>query len=231
VKIKQHNRSAFTLIELILAIGIASIVLVAVNAVFFAALKLRNVTSDAVEEATPLDRAITVIRRDLQCVVPPQAGGMMTGYFKAGNVISLGVSEPVAAEMYTATGALSDDQPWGDIQRVTYELKASGSGSVRDLYRTVARNLLTYATPEVQDQLMIKGVSRVDFWCYDGSRWENSWDTTDITSLSTNLPVAVRVEIELMGGGANAAAPIEIVVPIDSQSLTNSTETTEDLGI
>jgi len=28
-----------------------------------------------------------------------------------------------------------------------------------------------------------------------------------------------------LGGGANAASPIEIVVPIDSQSLTNSTDT------
>ena len=31
----------------------------------------------------------------------------------------------MAMEMFTATGALSANAPWADIQRVTYELKNS----------------------------------------------------------------------------------------------------------
>jgi hypothetical protein len=146
----------------------------------------------------------------------------MSGDFKIGNVTSAGVSDPVAAEIYTATGALSDAAPWGDIQRVTYELKTSTTGAAgTDLYRTVSRNILATATPDVEDQLMIRGVSSVQFSGYDGSQWITAWDTTDTTSANTNLPVAVRVDIQLTSNGKDSA-PIEILVPIDSQTRTNT---------
>ena len=93
---------------------------------------------------------------------------------------SVGVAEPVAIEMFTATGALSDSAPWGDIQRVTYELKkpADRSATGQDLYRSVARNLLTITTPEVEDQLMLSGVASIKFSCFDGAQWQDTWDTT-----------------------------------------------------
>jgi type II secretion system protein J len=222
----MNNAAAFTLIEVILAIGVASIVLIAANAVFFTALHLRNATADSVDAASPIDQSFTLIRRDLQCAVPPKAGGILSGDFKIGNVTSTGISDPVAAEIYTADGASSDKAPWGEIQRVTYELKTSTTGGAasKDLYRSVTRNLLATATPDVEDQLMIHGVESVQFSAYDGSQWQDTWDTTDTTSANTNLPVAVRVDIHLAGSSKNDS-PLEILVPIDSQSRTNSTST------
>ncbi len=211
---------------MILAIGVASIVLIAANAVFFTALHLRNATADVVDAASPIDQSLALLRRDLECAVTPKASGVLSGDFKIGNVTSTGISDPVSAEIYTATGALSDSAPWGDIQRVTYELKNSTTGNAagKDLYRSVTRNILATATPDVEDQLMIRGVDSVEFSAYDGSQWNDSWDTTDTTSANTNLPVAVRVEIQLAGSGKNDS-PIEILVPIDSQTRTNSTST------
>jgi len=225
VKIKTNNAGGFTLVEMILAIGVAAIVLAAANAVFFTALHLRNATSDIVAAASPLDQSLAVLRHDLQCAVTPKASGVLSGDFKIGNVTSTGISDPVAAEIYTATGSLSATKPWGDIQRVTYELKTSTGAPGRDLYRSVTRNILTTATPDVEDQLMIRGVDSVQFSAYDGMQWNNAWDTTDMTSANTNLPVAVRVDIQLTGGSGNNFSPIEILVPIDSQTRTNSTST------
>ena len=236
MKLKTNNRSAnnqsaFTLIEMILAIGIAAMVLIAVNAVLFTALRLRNAASDAVDAATPVDQTVATIRRDLQCAVTPKVSGSssgsltgtLSGDFKVGNVTSTGIGEVVAAEMYTATGALSANAPWGDIQRVTYELKtAAGGASSMDLYRSVSRNLLTETTPDVEDQLMMRGVQSVKFSCYDGSQWNDTWDTTDPTSVSTNLPLAVRVDIQPAGETGQNLMPIEILVPIDSLSRSNS---------
>jgi type II secretion system protein J len=226
VKIQTNNECAFTLIEMILAIGVASIVLIAANAVFFTALHLRDATSDAVDAASPVEQSLTLLRRDLQCAVTPKSSGVLSGDFKIGNVTSTGISDPVAAEIYTADGALSDNAPWGDIQRVTYELKNSMTGNTaeKDLYRSVTRNLLATATPDVEDQLMIRGVDSVQFSAYDGAQWNDTWDTTDTTSANTNLPVAVRVDIQLSGGDKNSQ-PIEILVPIDSQSRSNSNST------
>ena len=224
MKIGTNNETAFTLVEMILAIGVAAIVLVAVNAVLFTSLHLREVTSDVVDAATPVDQAFTFLRRDLQCVVTPTNGTskVFSGGFRVGNGInSSGSSDPVAVEMFTATGALSMSSPWADIQRVTYELKNSAAGSGQhDLYRSVTRNLLSINTPDVADQLMLSGVESVKFSCYDGAQWNDTWDTTDPTSVNTNLPLAVRVEIQ-RAGADKTTEPIQLVVPIDSVTRTN----------
>jgi type II secretion system protein J len=211
------------MIELLLAIGISAIVLVAVNGVLFSALRLRNATTDAVDAAAPIDGAVGILRRDLQNIVTPKVSGVLSGGFKIGSVSSSGSGEPVAVEMSTSTGALGVDQPWGDIQRVSYSLR-SGTGNSRNLYRNVTRNLLTYGTPEVEQQLLLGGVDALQIACYDGSQWTERWDTTDTASLSTNLPVAVRVRIEL-AGRQSAVLPVELFVPIDSRSRSNSTST------
>ena len=209
MKIKKNSRHAFTLIEMVLAIGVAAIVLVAINAVLFAALRLRDATSAVVDAAAPVDQTMTFLRRDLECVVTPTNGTskILSGDFRVGNVSSPGLPEPVAIEMFTATGALSDNAPWADIQRVTYELKQSADRSAtgKDLVRSVTRNLLTLTTPEVEDQLMMSGVASIKFSCFDGSQWQDTWDTTSLTSVNTNLPVAVRVDIQL-AGDRNAVA-------------------------
>jgi len=219
---ETNNRHAFTLIEMILAIGVAAIVLIAVNAVLFTALRLHQATVDMVDAASPIDQTVTFLRRDLQCVMTPTNGTtkVLSGDFRVGNVTSLGVAQPVAIEMFTATGALSDSAPWADIQRVTYELKppTDRSATGQDLVRSVVRNLLSVTTPEVDDQLMMSGVASIKFSCYDGAQWQDTWDTTGAMSVNTNLPLAVRVDIQMSG---NSTKPIELVVPIDSQSRTN----------
>ncbi len=221
---------AFTLIEMILAIGVAAMVLIAVNTALFASLRLRDATANVVDAAAPLDQAVSFIRRDLQCVVTPTNGTtkVLSGSFRAGNVSSAGVPESVAVEMFTATGALSDKAPWADIQRVTYELKQPTDRNAvgRDLYRSVARNLLTLTTPDVQDQLMLSGVQDIKFTCFDGAQWQDTWDTTGLTSTVTNLPLAVRVDIQMAGDKSMTAQPIELVVPIDAQVRTNTVLTT-----
>lgn len=229
---RQHfdaSARGFTLIEMILAIGIAAIVLIAVNMAFFTALHLRDDTAQMVDAASPVDSAIGFLKRDLECAVTPTNGTtkVLSGDFRVGaSLTSVGVSDPVAIEMFTATGALSDSAPWGDIQRVTYELKTpTQAGAVgRDLYRSVTRNLLSLSTPDVTEQLMLTGVASLKFSCYDGMQWDDTWDTTDPTSLYTNLPVAVRADIQMAGPAT--LGPIEIVVPIDSQSRTNAVLTT-----
>ena len=223
MKIELNKMQAFTLIEMILAIGVAAMVLIIVNTVLFASLRLRDTTADAVNAATPVDQTVTFLRRDLECVVTPTNGTakVLSGDFRVGNVSSPGVAEPVAIEMFTATGSLSANAPWADIQRVTYELKqpADRNAAGKDLVRSVVRNLLTMTTPDVDDQLMLTGVENIKFSCFDGSQWQDIWDTTGVTSTETNLPLAVRVDIQMAGN--NNPAPIEMVVPIDSQARTN----------
>jgi type II secretion system protein J len=224
---KLSPRAGFTLIEMVLAIGVAAIVLVTVCTIFFAGLRLRESTQNLVDDATPVDQALTTMERDLRCVTIPTNGTskVLSGGFRVGDIVSSGNGTPVAIELYTATGELNDKKPWGAIQRITYELRDPADRNARgkDLIRSVTRDLLSTATPQVEDQWMMGGVQSITFSCYDGAQWWPTWDTTGLASANTNLPAAVRVDIQPIG---NQMSPFEIVVPIDLQATTNAAPAT-----
>jgi type II secretion system protein J len=220
---------AFTLIEMLLAVAICAIVLVAINGVFATAVRLRDKTSEAIEESLPLNRASEMMRRDLQGTVGP--GGFLAGDFKCGAQAmgaAMGLSGEAGSaglDFFTATGAINDKAPWGDIQEVFYELKAptDRSQTGMDLVRCINRNILATTTQTPEIQWLMGNVQNLQFDCYDGSQWRNTWDTS---TGDTNLPVAVRIRVQLVakqGEAARNAQPLEMLVPLVTQTITNFT--------
>jgi len=221
----RRDARAFTLIEMLLAIAICAIVLVAINGVFATAVRLRDKTSEAVEEALPVNRALDTLYRDLKGTVGP--GGFLAGDFRCG-AAAMGATMGLSGEagnagldFFTSTGALSDKAPWGDIQEVFYELKAptDRDQAGMDLVRCINRNLLATTTQTPEIQWLMGKVQTLQFDCYDGTQWRTEWDTT---MSDTNLPVAVRARIQL-ADASHDRQPIILVVPLDTQSSTNQT--------
>ena len=219
--------TAFTLVEVILAMAICAIVLVAINAVFATAVRLRDRTSSGIDENLPVERTIEVLRHDLQGAVGPR--GFLAGDFKCGSQAvgaSMGLSGEAGGaglDFVTTTGVISDTQPWGDLQEVLYELKAPTDRNQQgmDLVRCVNRNLLALTTPTPDIQSLLSHVDTIDFDCYDGSQWRNTWDTS---AGDTNLPTAVRIRIHLIAGSgedASKKAPLELLVPLMTLTRTN----------
>jgi len=224
---------AFTLIEVLLALAICAVVLVAINAVFVTAVRLRDKTSSTVDQALPVNLTLDTLRRDLKGVVGPH--GFLAGDFKC-DAQSMGASMGLMAsaggglDFFASTGVISDNAPWGDIEEVYYQLMPAGDRNKAlglDLVRCVNRNLLATATQSPDIQLLMSDVERVDFECYDGYQWRNSWDTS---AGDTNLPTAVRIRIQPAidpNGAAGRPSPLELVVPLVTQTRsTNSVQTT-----
>jgi type II secretion system protein J len=221
---RHVRRGGFTLVEVMLAMAVCAIVLAAINGVFFGALRLRETTNRVVDESQPVQLALSTMRSDLQSAMSPTTNGVMTGDFRVGDITSAGLNQNVSIEMYTTTGALHETEPWGEVQRVTYELRPSAGGAGargQDLVRSVTRNLLATITSAPEDRWVMGQVQNLTFDCYDGTQWRNTWDTT---LGDTNLPIAVRVTIQLAGEGPNdprVREPIVLLVPVDSESRTN----------
>jgi type II secretion system protein J len=241
ITLRGERGYAFTLIELILALGIFAIVMVAINTAFFAALRLRQRSSEALEQALPLDHALTTLRRDLINAVPP--GGVLAGDFRSGSLAGgtgstsskstvnnssanrgLGTAQYGGLDFFTTTGTLSDDAPWGDIQEVNYQLQEPADRLHtygRDLVRTTTRNLLATSSQAADVQRLLGNIETLDFSFYDGTQWRDSWDTS---AGDTNLPYAVRVNLRLAstnGPSPANAQPLELLVLLTSQSVTN----------
>lgn len=222
----------FTLIEVLLALAICAIVMVAINAVFATALHLRDRTSAVLEASLPVNRAFEVLRNDLKGTVGP--GGFLAGDFKCG-AQSMGTSMGMSGEaggggldFFTSTGQINEAAPWSDVQEVFYELQAPSDHSEAgmQLVRCVNRNLLATTTQTADVQWLISGVQTIHFECYDGVQWRDTWDTS---LTDTNLPAAVRVSIQLVakeGEDARSLQPLQMIVPLLAQTTrTNSTST------
>jgi type II secretion system protein J len=219
---------AFTLMEIMLALAISAVVLAGIGGVFYSAVRLRERTMAMIDEAVPLQQTFNLIRHDLQGALPPGGGAIpLAGDFKL-EALGSGLGQNFHVEFSTTSGAVNDNTSWSDIQFVSYELRDStdrtkNSGG-KDLIRGANRNPLATAMQDPQEQALLSNVQSLEFSCYDGVNWRDSWDT----SLGdTNLPFAVRVRIQLAGdGNSRAQEPYEIVVPVVSQSRTNVSATT-----
>ena len=224
-----RSTRAFTLIEMLLAVAICAIVLVAINGVFATAVRLRDKTSETIEDALPVNQALDIMHRDLKGTVGP--GGVLAGDFKCGAQAmgaTMGLSGEAGSaglDFFTSTSVISDRSPWGDLQEVFYELKAptDRNQAGMDLVRCLDRNLLATTTQTPEIQRLMGNVQTLQFDCYDGTQWQTTWDTS---AGNTNLPVAVRIRIQLVpkqGEAAGNLQPLETIVPLVTQTRTNLT--------
>lgn len=225
--LKSEVRSAFTLIEVLLAVGIFAIVLFAMNTVFYTAMRLERSTSRAVDARAPLNQAFAILRHDLQGAVQPMTNStLLPRHFIAGGRSGgLGSDQSGRLEFYTTTGTLSDDAPWSDLQKVRYELVASSdvaNAKGQELVRIITRNVLATTTTEEDEQLLMSDVESVEFLCYNGTDWRSAWDSS---AGDVGLPLAVKVRVQLAAENQTAKLsrePLELLVPITTVLLTNS---------
>lgn len=228
---------AFTLIELLLAIVIVSLVLAAIMNVFFGAFGLRNRTVALVEGGLPIQHTLEIIRHDLSSLVQP--GGVLSSNLLTDASSSLGQvsGQQVGPSWYVGNGMATDYAPWGDIQRITYYLRPPTNqlnNAGLDLCRMVSRNLLPLNNDIPEEQRLMGGVDRVEFTYYDGNQWKTSWNSTNDVTL---LPKAVKVEIQLTlkqeltpsgirrNNGRQSRPVVQLIAPLGLTLVTNQNAT------
>ena len=216
---------AFTLIELMLAISIMCIILVAINGVFFTALRLRNTAVNSLEASLPVEQALSIMEQDLSNLVgSTNTNGVFFGPFQTTNPTNA-LPNQVGPDFYTSGGELDGVKPWNCGQKIDYVLSAPTNG-VRgpgmDLIRAVTRNLLPISPPTQPEEqhAILSGVQSLIFFYYDGTQWDQTWDTTQ----QTNLPLAIKVQIKMAPtpGALTQNKPLELVVPVDVLLNTNT---------
>lgn len=223
--------AAFTLMEVLLAVVVASIVLMAISGVFFGALRLRNRTTAAVEAGLPLERALTRIRRDLSGIVPP--GGTLAGALSTTAIVSTNTTVSATSasgtlqfgqagpEFRTSTGRLGEELPWAEVQRVSYLLlESTNQTGGRDLYRSINRNLLVAGSDEPELEWLLGNVESLTFYYHDGTRWQETWDSTATTN---TLPRGIKVELQRAPREVRGELPplVELIVPLLVDGNTN----------
>jgi prepilin-type N-terminal cleavage/methylation domain-containing protein len=218
----DHGKSAgaFTLIELVMALAIAAVVLAAINAVFFGALRLRASTVAVAEQTLPVERAVEIIKNDLVCIRPPSTNGYIGPM--GTDATAVGMTKPLLLELYTSSAQISDDVPWGDVQKIDYWLQSPTNNASHttgmDLIRGITRNLLASTPESPEPHRLLGNVQNMRFSYYDGTNWNDTWSTT-----LSNVPEAIKVFLTFTKPADNTPAnpSFQFVVPVITQLSTN----------
>lgn len=206
----------FTLIEILLAMTVAAILLAAIQSVFFGALRLRNTTTERIEEDLVLQRTLAIVRKDLAGIVVP--GSVLLGEFQSVPASELTKEttegDRVSPDLYTTSGKIDGWSPFAEVQLVSYYLRnENGAGGAKNLVRVVTRNLLPVQEVEQDEQVLMGDLADAYLEYYDGSSWTDTWDSTT----TSTLPTAIRFVLQKTtpeGQNRKSGAPYEIVVPV-----------------
>jgi hypothetical protein len=200
-----------------------AILLVAIHAAFFGALRLRERTIDSIETSLPVEQALQTMQRDLANIVI-STNGTFFGPLQTTNPTN-NLPGQIGPDFYTSGGELDGMVPWGNVEKIDYLLTAptnATGGPGQDLVRAITRNLLPVTQQPLPEEkhTLLSGVQSLTFLYYDGTQWDAAWDTTQ----QTNLPLAIKVQIQMAArnpGVTTLNPPLELVVPLDILLNTN----------
>jgi prepilin-type N-terminal cleavage/methylation domain-containing protein len=201
----QATRSAFTLLELIVAMSLMVVVSSCLYSALYTGFRAYRSAQAAVDPTAAAINVIELLKQDIGGVLPP--GGTLAGAFIGTDSGGLKGVDADSLEFYTTHVYVDDTQLNGRTTTTNTPL-VGGIGKVallleedsetRDgtylLLRQVTTDLLAPKEMEPEEQVLCRNVVSLNFRYYDGSGWVDSWDsTTD----SNSLPLAVEVDLEV----------------------------------
>ncbi len=226
LQLNVHRRAqeGFTLLELLVATAVSAIVLLVINATFFTALRLHNATHESIDRDLELQRAITIIRRDLAGLTLPGNATATTltlrGQFQSDPADSSETppasGERVSPDLYTTSGTIDGWTSFSELQMVNYYLTPANDGSTnKSLVRVVTRNLLPVQDLVGEQQTLLPSLTSATMTFFDGTDWTDTWDSSTTSTLPTALKFSLVIAPRDNTGITRAnPVPVDLIVPV-----------------
>ena len=225
------NRTAFTLIELLLALAISATVAAAITSAMYTAFRTKSNIEDALEATRASDIAADTLSTELALALPPTASNAASTTLQLSSSLNtldqtlIGPFVGDAASLdFFASGPESKADLQPDIREIQYLLipdpqattPTANKANTQLLIRRVRTNLLEDNPQDPPDVVLARDVINFTLSYYDGSNWTDTWDSTQLATPSgpTAIPVAVQFTLELApikAGSANSRLTTRIV--------------------
>jgi prepilin-type N-terminal cleavage/methylation domain-containing protein len=206
------RRSGFTLLELILALGMVAMLSLALYMGLTVTVRARERAISSVAPVRTALLAADLIRQDLESVLPckqllagpfigtSQSGADVVDFFCLGSDVAWHAA-PVPQQGLAPVQAV--DVPWSEGPRHVV-LYLNTDTQPPSLVRSVTRNLLAPTQPPPDEEILVRNVRTFTVRYFDGFDWQDSWDSTTLGDI---LPQAVMMTFEAVIDDAKPGQP------------------------
>jgi type II secretion system protein J len=204
-QIRRARASAFTLLELLVAMAMVAILAVSLYASMQITFRAQKRADAAVDPPRTAQIAMDMIQQDLTNAVSP--GGQLAGNFEGTAGSDDRGHEADDINFYSTTESPQHADANGEIKNIELTVITPTNSSDHLLVRRVTRNLLSLnsvATPD--PEFVCDHVNSFTAQYYDGTNWNTTWDST---AEDNTLPVAVQVTLNLDRADSTAAGGIQ----------------------
>ena len=198
----MSRRAGFTLVELLLGLSLFSVIGLAAYGSLRSGLEAQRRVSERALEDQLVRGLLDLIAADLEAAFI--SGGALDSGFIGTNADEDELPRD-SLSFVTARGRPDGSLPGEmDLLGVTYEIDVDDETPASGLVRNRRRILTAAATDadEVKADELAPEVEGLDFEYFDGSEWQQVWDS----SASATLPQAVRVTIQFRPPGSDGQA-------------------------
>lgn len=205
---------AFTLLEVLVALAILATVMLSLAAALSAGMRAQRVADQAVDRARPDTVLASVVRDDVEAIVPPT--GLLAASLLGEQATTTGELGPTLTfvtdiglleinyeglDINTRGGMTVDRageaqrQVRSDLVEIEYAIESEDAGGDFRLVRRVRHNLLTETVEDddIKTQTLVIGVREFMLRYYDGTSWLLAWDSG---AEDNQLPQAIEFDIQ-----------------------------------
>ena len=185
-----NNNRAFTLLELLVAMTMMSIIAASLYTSLSIGFKARDSSENTLDARRSARIAMDLLKQEIISSLPPK--GILAGKFEGTNGHDDSGNESDSLVFYSAAYNPADDEIAGDIIKVQIGLAASEESNVHTLVRGITKNLLSPKSLDPYEEVLCKNIRSFNLRYFDGYDWEDEWDSS---SHDDNLPEAVEINI------------------------------------
>lgn len=181
----KNDRLGFTLLELLVALAIASLILVAAYTTLLTLTKAHEKASQEMEQRRALRNTMDLLRRELAATLFRTSNTRLRFVVQDKDFYGKPASTLTFATLGPPTEGLASDQ-----LQVRYQISEENDNQLN--LRRISRGL--FAEGELGlGYPLIYGVEGFQVECHNGSTWVKTWDT----ALTNALPQMIRVTITM----------------------------------
>ena len=192
---KRVNNKAFSLLELLVAMTMMSIIATSLYSSLSIGFKAKDSAENSIEAKRSARIVMDLLKQEIVSALPPN--GILAGKFEGTDDHDESGNASDSLVFYSSAYNPDDDEIACDIIKIQLSIETSEDTNERVLVRGITKNLLSPKSLDPYEDVLCSNIKSLNLRYYDGYEWQDEWDSSNNDD---SLPEAVEINISFKTG-------------------------------